>query len=64
MAEEIHISEFVKGRTQGQVGSILGVTQGAVYQMLKSGRDIFFRERDDGSFEHYEIKKPRSKKAA
>lgn len=61
---DIHITDFVKGRTQGEVARILGVTQGAVHQMLKAERDIYFRQSEDGAFEHYEIKKPRGKKAA
>lgn len=61
---DVHISEFVKSRTQAEVAALLGVSQGAVHQMLRAGRDVFFRQLDDGSFEHYEIKKARRKKAA
>lgn len=61
---DIHISEFSQGRTQAEIALILGVTQGAVHQMIKSGRDIYFRPIDSGGFEFYEIKKPRGKKAA
>lgn len=61
---DIHIEDFMKGRTQQQVAEILGVTQGAVFQALAAKRNIFFRELEDGGFETYEIKRPRKKKAA
>jgi len=61
---DIHISEFVSGRTQGQVAAILGVTQGSVWKMLKAKRDIYFRPRPDGSYHSYEIKNPTKKKSA
>lgn len=61
---DIHISEFVKGRTQEEVAEILGVTQGAVHQMLKAKREIYFELLEDGSYSHYEIKRPKSRAAA
>lgn len=61
---DIHIEDFIKGRTQQQVAEILGVTQGAVFQALAAKRNIYFRELEGGLFEIYEIKRPRKKKAA
>lgn len=62
---DIHISEFIEGRSQSEVAEILGVSQSAVHQMLKAKRDIYFRPTGEtGSFEHYEIKRSRGKKAA
>ncbi len=61
---DIHIEDFVKSRTQGQIAEILGVTQGAVCQAIAAKRDIFFRELDGGGFEWYEIKRPKKKRAA
>lgn len=61
---DIHIKEFVRGRTQQQVAELMGVTQGAIHQMIKSDREIFFRQIEGGGFDFYEIKKPRTRKAA
>lgn len=61
---DTHISKMVERMTQQEVGTLMGVTQGAVNQMLKSGRDIYFREVEGGRFEFYEIKRPKQKKAA
>jgi len=42
MVEEmgVPIRDFVKGRTQPELGRLLGITQSAVSQMLHSGRDV------------------------
>lgn len=61
---DIQINEFLKTKTQSEVALIMGVTQGAVHQMVKAGRDIYFRPQPDGSYSYYEIKKPRKDKAA
>jgi len=61
---DIAISDFLKSRTQMEVAKIMGVTQGAVHQMVKGGREIYFRQISDGEYEYYEIKKSRPKKAA
>lgn len=50
------LKDFAKGRTQPQIAELLGITQGAVSQMLKSGRDIRVRDCGDGSFQAVEIK--------
>lgn len=59
-----HIRDFVKNRTQAEVAAILGVTQGAVHQMLRDKRDIYFTPKDTGGFDFYEIKRPRRSSAA
>lgn len=61
---DIHINEFLMGRTQAEVAEIMGVTQGSVSQMIKAERDIYFREGESGKFSFYEIKRTRRKKAA
>lgn len=60
----IHIEEFLKSRTQSEVAAILDVTQGAVHQMVRDKRAIYFIPRQDGGYDHYEIKRARRKKAA
>lgn len=44
------------GKTQSGLAASAGVTQGAIHQMMKSGRSIFVREHDDGRVDLYEIK--------
>jgi hypothetical protein len=63
-SEDIPLVDFLKSRTQVDAAAIMGVTQGAVHQMMRDKRDIFFTPKPDGGFDHYEIKKPRRKKAA
>lgn len=52
----VPLSEFIKGKSQAEVAEIIGVTQGAVSQMLRSKRDIRVRRDARGSFEAVEIK--------
>lgn len=61
---DIHLAQFLKERTQAEVALILGVTQGAVHQMVRDKREIYFSVLEDGSFDHYEVKRSRRKKAA
>ena len=61
---DIHITQLLKVLSQRQVGGILGVTQGAVHQMVRKKRDIYFRSQPDGSYQFYEIKNPIKKKSA
>lgn len=52
----VPLKEFAKGRTQPQIADFLGVTQGAISQMLSSGRDIRVKEYKDGTFQAFEIR--------
>lgn len=56
---DIHINDLLKEKTQAEVGKIMGLTQGAVHQMVKSGREIYFRKNDENQYTYYEIKKPK-----
>lgn len=62
----IPLSEFAKGKSQVEVAEILGVTQGAISQMILSGRDIRVINDVDGRPEGFEIRRigSRRKKAA
>lgn len=55
MSNEQHISDFLKNTTQEQLAGALGITQGAVNQMLKSGRDIRIVLSEEG-LSAYEIR--------
>lgn len=58
MTKRTPISDYVTERgQQTRLAKQIGVTQGAIYQMLKSGRDIFVLEHADGSVELEEVKK-------
>ena len=62
---EITLKHYLTGRSQKEAAEVLGCTQGAISQMLKSGREIYFRVDDSGvvvSF--YENKLPGRKKAS
>ena len=56
----IPISEFLKDRTQAEAAALLGCTQSAVSQMVRSGRDIRIETSQDGSYSYFEIKRPRN----
>lgn len=51
------LKEFCVGKTQYEVADALGRSQGAISQMLKSGRDIYVETHPDGSISWYEKKK-------
>lgn len=53
--KEIPLSKFVQSHGQTATAKKLGVTQGAVMQMLRSKRDITIVESHDG-LSAYEIK--------
>jgi predicted transcriptional regulator len=61
---DIKISDFLLNRSQSEVAAIMGVTQGAVHQMIKAKREIYFKKQEDGTYTHYEIKRCIKKKAA
>ncbi|MCY1312042.1 hypothetical protein D9M69_423960 [compost metagenome] len=52
----VPLKEFSVGRKQPQLAALLGVTQGAVSQMLHSNRDIRVRLLPDGTHQAVEIR--------
>lgn len=52
----IPLREFAKGKTQPQVAALIGVSQGAVSQMLSSDRDIRVRTLSNGRVQAVEIR--------
>lgn len=64
METSTNLNEYIKTTTQKTLAQKLGITQGAVSQMLRSGRNIVVREYADGSIEVCEIKLLRSSKGA
>ena len=56
-----HIADFCKEHSQTATAKIIGCTQSAVHQMLKSKRDIFITE-INGSHDWFEIKRPKTQK--
>lgn len=63
---EIQLKDFLVGRSQKEVADLIGVTPGAVWQMLRDNRDIRIRSDGAGGFEAIEVKpigKPRSRAA-
>lgn len=61
---EQSLKEYLKGKTQARVAADIGVTQGAVWSMLRSGRRIMVCTHGDGRVEAYEIKPVGRKTAA
>lgn len=58
------MKEFLESHTQREAAEIIGCTQGAIWQMVKNGRDIRFRVSEGGDVaEFFEIKKPKTKAA-
>ncbi|OXS14898.1 hypothetical protein CGX12_11805 [Zobellella denitrificans] len=54
---QIPLRKYVKGKRQGAVARMIGVSQGALSQMLKSERRIYVRVDGSGSaIEAFEIK--------
>lgn len=61
----LHLTEYLKSNSQSAAAASMGVTQGAVSQMVANGRNIFFEVSDNGEIvDFWERKKPRSKKAS
>ncbi|MGF6692674.1 helix-turn-helix domain-containing protein [Metapseudomonas resinovorans] len=50
------LAAFAEGKTQPEVAGLIRVTQSAVSQMMKSGRDIRVRKLTEGGYEAYEIR--------
>lgn len=53
---KIPLTEYLKQKTQAEVASEIGVTQGAVWQMIRAGRQVELTLHDDGRVEAHEIK--------
>ncbi len=51
------LREYVTGKSQVEVAEKLGVTQGAISQMLLSGRDVRVVIDDSGKAEGYELRR-------
>lgn len=52
----VPLKEFAVGKKQPTIASLLGVTQGAVSQMLNSKRNIWVRECEGGGFQAVELR--------
>lgn len=50
------LKEFAAGKKQPVIADLLGVTQGAVSQMLNSDRDIRVRQCEGGGYQALEIR--------
>lgn len=50
------LKEFAAGKKQPMIAELLGVTQGAVSQMLNSDRDIRVRRCKGGGYQAVEIR--------
>lgn len=59
MAEKT-LKEFCEDRTQQDVADLFGLTQGRISQMLRSGRDFRVNEKEDGTVEWFEVRRPRN----
>lgn len=64
MNTEISLQEYLIGRSQSAAAKALGVTQGAIWQMLRDKRDIRVRIGPDGAVEAVEVKPIGRKRAA
>jgi predicted transcriptional regulator len=58
VAKRVPIAKFIatSGMSQTALAAAVGVTQGAINQMLRSERSIFVITNDDGSLRLEEIK--------
>ena len=45
---EIPLREYMKGKKQSAVAEAIGITQGGISQILRSGRHVFVRESAKG----------------
>ena len=62
--QKIPLNEYLERKTQAEVAAEIGVTQGAVWQMVRAGRKIELTIHDDGRVEAHEIKPLGKSKAA
>lgn len=54
--QKMSLTEYLSTRKQADVAADIGVTAGAVWQMVRSGRQIDVTIHDDGRVEAHEIK--------
>lgn len=54
--KKMSLTEYLNTRKQADVAADIGVTAGAVWQMVRSGRQIDVTIHDDGRVEAHEIK--------
>lgn len=52
----VTLTDYLKEKTQAEVAADIGVTAGAVWQMVRAGRQINVTIHDDGKVEAHEIK--------
>jgi len=58
------LAAFAEGKTQPELALLIGVTQSAISQMIKSGRDIRVRQLPNGNWQAYEIRPVGSRRRA
>ena len=56
---EYTLKNYCESHTQAAAAKVLRVTQGAVWQMLRDGREIYITETEDGILSSYEVKRPK-----
>ncbi len=56
MNQPIPFLDFLKGTTQEALAKRLGVTQGAISKMKRSGRNLFVGTRPNGKVFIYEVR--------
>lgn len=52
----VPLAEFANGKTQPELAELLSVSQSAISQMFKSGRNIRVRKKEPSGFQAIEIK--------
>jgi predicted transcriptional regulator len=60
----VPLKSFCSGRTQSQVASLIGVTQGSISQMINSARDIRVQQLAEGEYKAVELVPVGRKRAA
>jgi hypothetical protein len=50
------LADYCRQNTQNAAASLLGWTQGAVWQALAKGREIYVVAHDDGTHSAYEVR--------
>ena len=52
----VPLAEFAEGKTQPELAELIGVSQSAISQMIKSGRNIRVRRKGESGFQAIEIR--------